>query len=401
MTRQIKPTFYDEFACIAGRCSLTCCQEWKIAVDDETYQKWKKITSEGEPNRSLASRTHMKEGQRVLRLNDHGRCPYLNEEKLCSLVIEHGEEILSKTCALFPRQVHEFENRREYALVSCCPQVIDLLWQEEAFRLVEVDETEADESGAMLEGTGKEEQDYRGDMSEQVRQFLLLMIQNKDYGISQNLMMLFYIVLDMYKEEQVTEQMLEEYVQKSTLEKLDSAISQMNFEMEHTLVERNELFLDLAENYRKEGLYTSYLGDIAELAERWSDEETTDEMILLYPDFQKELNKYERLYRSYLASECYTNVVIPDMEDLIEGVVVNLQWIAMEYAVIRHALFLRWILDGKGELAYETVRNYLVVISRMMGYDEEDIVEYLENSFQELVWDWGYYALITGEVEHE
>lgn len=387
MIRQIKPTFYDEFSCVAGDCSLTCCQEWKIAVDDETYQKWKKITSSGEPNRNLASRTHRKDGQRVIRLDDHGRCPYLNEEKLCSLVIEHGDEILSKTCALFPRQVHEFGNRREYALVSCCPQVIDLLQQAGEFQLEETNEVTID---------------CQDDMSEQVRKFLLQMVQNNEYGISRNLMMLFYIVLDMYQEEQVTEQMLSEYAQTATLEKLDSAIGQMNFELEHTLVERNELFLDLAENYRKEGLYRSYLSDIAELAEQLCDEESQNEdMTHLYSDFQRMMKQYENLLRSYLASECYTNVVIPDMEDLIEGVVVNLQWIAMEYAVIRHALFLRWILNGKRELTYETVRDYLVVISRMMGYDEEDIVEYLENSFQELIWDWGYYALITGEAENE
>ena len=42
----------------------------------------------------------------------------------------------------------------------------------------------------------------------------------------------------------------------------------------------------------------------------------------------------------------------------------------------------------------ETVREYMVVISRMTGYEDEDIRGYLENSFAELIWDWGYFALI-------
>ena len=66
------------------------------------------------------------------------------------------------------------------------------------------------------------------------------------------------------------------------------------------------------------------------------------------------------------------------------------------YGVIRHSIFLRWLLDGQKEIAYETVRDYIVIICRMTGYDEEDIYEYLENSFEELVWDWGYLALIIG-----
>ncbi len=45
------------------------------------------------------------------------------------------------------------------------------------------------------------------------------------------------------------------------------------------------------------------------------------------------------------------------------------------------------------KIAYETVRDYIVIICRMTGYDEEDIYEYLENSFEELVWDWGYLAV--------
>ena len=45
---------------------------------------------------------------------------------------------------------------------------------------------------------------------------------------------------------------------------------------------------------------------------------------------------------------------------------------------------------------YEKVREALVIINRMTGYDEEDISEYLENSFESLLWDWGYFALLAG-----
>lgn len=78
--------------------------------------------------------------------------------------------------------------------------------------------------------------------------------------------------------------------------------------------------------------------------------------------------------------------------------VIKMQWIAMEYTAIRQSLFLKWINDGCYELSYETVRNYVVVITRMMGYDEEDICEYLTNSFEALIWDWGYLALIVGKA---
>lgn len=36
----------------------------------------------------------------------------------------------------------------------------------------------------------------------------------------------------------------------------------------------------------------------------------------------------------------------------------------------------------------------MIVVSRMTGYDSDDIEEYMTNSFENAVWDWGYLALI-------
>jgi len=66
----------------------------------------------------------------------------------------------------------------------------------------------------------------------------------------------------------------------------------------------------------------------------------------------------------------------------------------MEYAAIRHMCRLKAKLAGK--LTYEDVRECIVVVSRMMGYEEDDIVEYLENSFEDLIWEWGYFSLVVG-----
>ena len=41
--KKIRPDYYDEFSCIAGQCPITCCQEWKIAVDADTNRRWKKV----------------------------------------------------------------------------------------------------------------------------------------------------------------------------------------------------------------------------------------------------------------------------------------------------------------------------------------------------------------------
>ena len=72
------------------------------------------------------------------------------------------------------------------------------------------------------------------------------------------------------------------------------------------------------------------------------------------------------------------------------------QWIAIEYVMIRHSIFLQWIVEGEDKLVYEMVRDKMVVLSRMTGYDVEDIEEYLANSFEGITWEWGYFALLVG-----
>ena len=37
--KKICPDYYDEFSCIADQCPITCCQEWKIAVDADTNRR--------------------------------------------------------------------------------------------------------------------------------------------------------------------------------------------------------------------------------------------------------------------------------------------------------------------------------------------------------------------------
>ena len=57
--------------------------------------------------------------------------PFLNENKLCKLVTAYGDNVLSETCAVFPREVHRFKTHEEETLMPCCPAVIDLLREEE------------------------------------------------------------------------------------------------------------------------------------------------------------------------------------------------------------------------------------------------------------------------------
>ncbi|MDD6571275.1 MAG: flagellin lysine-N-methylase [Thermoflexaceae bacterium] len=374
---EIKPKYYSRFHCTADKCPMTCCREWKIAVDEETYEGWKNVEFDGAKLTSYVTET---DTGRIICLNQEKKCPFLNEKGLCSLVICHGDEILSQTCDIFPRQIHDFEDRRELSLVSCCPEVVDMLYREED-----------------MEFTYNLEKESEDELFA-VRNLMIDIVKNKKYPVQISLLMAFYILLDIYGKNEVSFGELLQYRKEELLDELYAKILEAGSSWEDTFDEDNELWLDMVENYRKEGLYTEYIGNLSELAEKLLETYDRKNIQENLAGFLKYFREYENLFRNFLISEFFTNMLLPEAD--MEEMVIMMQWIAMEFVLIRQGLFLKW-MENKESVSYETVRDYIVVISRMTGYDEEDIFEYMENSFQSLVWEWGYMALIVGGLFDE
>lgn len=405
--KRIRPDYYDKFTCIADKCPITCCQEWKIAVDADTNRKWKKIfpPEEVQPQKkNLSAYTTKKDGIRVIELDEEHKCPFLNENKLCKLVTRYGEKVLSETCTVFPREVHHFETHEEETLMPCCPAVVDLF---------------ATENTRQIGIKDAAVQSEKAELSEEhilffIRDKIAEMFAEEQYSVRETLLAAFYILSELLRSrgeagaenerseqihvnEEMYRSLIEEYFSVENVKQLRTAIAEIPTDTLASVTEQNELLQDLSVNYQKEGLYQKYLNPVItkaeKLSELFSDGEETEQIEKLTEAFETHFGKYEKLMRNFLLNEIWSDLLLPDSD--LEGMVVQYQWIAMEYSVIRHCIFLHWLLDGQKEIAYDTVRDYIVIICRMMGYDEEDIYEYLENSFEELIWDWGYLALVV------
>ena len=378
--QRIRPDYYEKFACIAGKCPITCCQEWKIAVDADTNRKWKKILPPedmADKKKNLSAYTIQKDGMQVIGLNENHRCPFLANNKLCRLVSTYGDKVLSETCTVFPREVHAFQTHEEETLMPCCPAVLDL-WKEEEIHFPEVHVPR--KTNMLLF---------------QIRKKIIASFQNSKKSVEDSLLENFYVLLELLKDSISKERILD-YLSEDTLLQLQEAIDEVELPVFDTIVECNELLLDLAVNYRKEGLYQKYLNPVVDLAEYLFERYGMEEILEKWMLFQRKLLPHQKLLHNFLANEVFSDLLVPDGN--LKQMVIKMQWIAMEYTAIRQSLFLKWLNDGCYELSYETVRDYVVVITRMMGYDEEDICEYLTNSFEALIWDWGYLALIVGKA---
>ena len=47
-----------------------------------------------------------------------------------------------------------------------------------------------------------------------------------------------------------------------------------------------------------------------------------------------------------------------------------------------------------GSLTYEKIRDTITLVCRMTGYEEDDIFVYMQDCFDDVVWEWGYLAFI-------
>lgn len=364
----VYPDFYNKFKCTAGECSFTCCQEWKIAVDESTLSAWKTKSLEGIKG-TLSE--YVDEG--AILLNNKRVCPFLDEKKLCKVVLNYGEQSISTTCHTFPRESHIFEEigYEEQTLTMACPAALDLLWKH---------------------GLKVETPSVEGEMSQLLflRAKCMEQLRKQKYSIEEALLINFFVLLDL--DEQGEEADYEAAFYEDSLEELHEAIVRVEKEPYASFMERNELFLDLAVNYRNNGMYKTVLEPLAEEAERFEilQENEYASVSDRVEVFEKELANYEKLMRLLVEEEIFSTMVLPESD--LYSMLIKLQWISLTYATIKHCLFLRY--EKTKELTRESIKEITVLILRMTGYSEADMEEYLENCFEEIIWDWGYMALI-------
>lgn len=429
----IEPDFYKDFHCIGGQCSFTCCKEWKIAVDPETKKRWRKLSvpetvleSGRVPKHACRSSldkaqlSHFvmkKDGGEIIELLPNMRCPFLEDTELCRLVLDYGEECLSETCHVFPRETHAFADRTERTLVSCCPEIVDRLY---GLKELHFTKLPYQDRAFLLEGKDK---------LFQTRNIMMYWLQDASVSNEVNLKRCLFMLLDLL-DKKTKGKTLDpgECLKEADVEKLTEMILAMPKDTQASIEEQNALFLDVTENYRKEGRYQGLLNPLYAMAEQLSrefqeaDAARMDVVCALHAEV---VVAYAPLLRNYLVAEAFATLLIPGCT--LRDMVLQFEWMIMEYVLIVHAMVLEILcekdvpgtsnteedegdampssesqgsFDGRtyaavaetvhAPLAYPKARELLILIARMTGYDGDEIEEYLRDSFENPVWPWGY-----------
>ncbi len=182
------PDYYEQFTCIANRCDDTCCSGWQIVIDEASLKRYEKV--EGPFGNRLHNCIDHKEG---VFCQNGPRCAFLNDQNLCDLYAELGEEALCHTCKNYPRHIEEYEGLNEVHLSLSCPEACRIILSNKDKVTYEYKETE--EEAEMYEDF-----DFLFHSKlEDTRDFLCQILQNRSLTIKQRMGIILVFAHDMQR----------------------------------------------------------------------------------------------------------------------------------------------------------------------------------------------------------
>ncbi len=139
--KKVAPDYYNQFSCIADKCSHSCCVGWEIDIDENTYEYYQSVV--GDLGESLKNNITVCNGTASFILDKEERCPFLEKDGLCKLIKELGENSLCNICADHPRFRSFYSERTEIGLGLCCEAASELiLSQEHQVKLITLEDNE-------------------------------------------------------------------------------------------------------------------------------------------------------------------------------------------------------------------------------------------------------------------
>lgn len=131
------PKYYLDFQCIADQCKHNCCIGWEIDIDNETYEKYK--------NSDSALRTQFDKyiadtNPPHFILDGNERCPFLNQDNLCNIILSLGKDYLCEICRMHPRFINSYSHFSEYGIGMCCGEACRIILSNtKKFELITLD----------------------------------------------------------------------------------------------------------------------------------------------------------------------------------------------------------------------------------------------------------------------
>lgn len=184
------PSYWEKFSCTSSKCEETCCAGWYIAIDEASYKKYKKV-KHPEMKKRLDKEIVARKGSisqdcvAKIKLKNN-RCAFLNTENLCDIYKHLGENYLSETCKVYPRNINKVGENLELSLALSCPEAarIILTSKEQISFTEEEDKWHLPVVGGTLNVSGGKLKHFEDGILG-IRKQLISMLQNRSYSFEE------------------------------------------------------------------------------------------------------------------------------------------------------------------------------------------------------------------------
>ena len=136
----IFPKFYKNFLCKADKCKHSCCKGWEIDIDEETAGKYLAMT--GELGAVIRQNIGKNEDSYFFKLTEDERCPFLQKNGLCKIILNIGEENICEICTMHPRFFTMLDDVELCGVGLSCEKTCELLLGDEKDLVFYIEDTE-------------------------------------------------------------------------------------------------------------------------------------------------------------------------------------------------------------------------------------------------------------------
>lgn len=129
------PEYYKKFRCIADKCRDNCCTAgWQIEIDAPTKCRYDNMSDEY----GVFIRKNISSDSCII-LDENKRCPFLNENNLCGIIVRYDENYTGEICREHPRFYQWFKSVKEGGIGLCCEAAAELILNSDKFSFYETE----------------------------------------------------------------------------------------------------------------------------------------------------------------------------------------------------------------------------------------------------------------------
>ena len=356
------PHYYKDFVCIASKCKDNCCiGGWEIDIDDETANYYLNLEGEfGDILRASIGRTD----EYCFKLKD-GKCPFLDNENLCEIYKNLGEDKMGVVCTQFPRFTEYYGSIKETGIGLACEEAERIIFTDRkpfSMDIEDIDEEEVIDT---------EYDNVLANYLFKVRDLLFKMIDNE--SISLHNKMIYMIEIGKHIQDLVNENNTEEIqniinlLQQNNYEALQLDKQNINTDENSSMYEVESILNAYSELEILNEQWQYYLNDMYDMLH--SEDMSPADYSVLVKEFTEYIKDRNYEYSNMLKYFVFRYFMKASYDHDVFG---KLQLSVTNYFVIRDMDIVKWLKNNR-EFSFEDRIETVHIFSREVEYSEDNL----------------------------